>query len=227
MASTRRTVYGTYSRGPASHPPSSAVPAPTRAPIRARRSSVSSLIGEAGFPGGSGTSLASRSAQPAGLVVVDRRARASRSRATAIRRHGPWTRLGSSAAGCSPRAISASSADARSSWPASVRSWTRLNDAAGLGQGRGHDALHQLRRSSEVAGTPMRDDRGAVVGEARLDLERLEEVDQELGVLRAARPPARDGRARRGTRRAARAARARPSDAASSRPARARRSRAA
>ena len=62
----------------------------------------------------------------------------------------------------------------------------RLNSDR-LGHGGGHDALDQLVGPLAIAGTPMRHDGGAVVGEARLHLERLEEVEEQLGVLRAAR----------------------------------------
>jgi len=55
---------------------------------------------------------------------------------------------------------------------------TRLDD------GRRHDALDELGRSPSVAGSAVRNDRRAVVGEARIDLQRLEEVEEKLGVLR-------------------------------------------
>ena len=114
-----------------------------------------------------------------------RRARARRSRAVAIRRNGPATRRGSSASGWSPRAISASSADARSSCPASVSSWTRLNQRPGVGDGRAATRSTSSAARPGVPHAPMRDDRRPVVGEARLEAQRLEEVQEQLGVLGA------------------------------------------
>ena len=66
---------------------------------------------------------------------------------------------------------------------------------AGLGNGGSHDAFHQLGGAPGVAGPAMRDDRGSIVGEAGLHLERLEEVDEELGIFRpSSRRPATDVR---------------------------------
>ena len=50
-----------------------------------------------------------------------------------------------------------------------------------------HHPLHELGRASECSRAGDRHDRRAVVGEARLELDRLEEVQEELGVLRPLR----------------------------------------
>src|SRR6186997_1934571 len=49
---------------------------------------------------------------------------------------------------------------------------------------RGHHALDEFRGASRMLRPPVGDDRGAVVGEARFELERLKEVEEELCVFR-------------------------------------------
>ena len=54
-----------------------------------------------------------------------------------------------------------------------------------VGDGQRRHALDELSGASGVPHAPMRHDRHPIVGEARLELQRLEEVQEKLRVLRA------------------------------------------